>query len=410
MSIPTYTQCPDADALRHVFANACAAHSDGRLSEARSRYQLLLRYLPDSALVHYNIGLVYYDEGDYQQALTEFFQADSLAPADADTLFNLALCQKKTGDQRAAIATYARLLVLDPDNIDGHYNLGGCYRDLDEDNQAMVCYQRTLALQPTHLPASRNLAYLHHRAGQDDQAIHYYTQVLEQQPEDESIGYLLAALLGVPLDHVPDVYIRNFFDGYAADFEHSLVDELGYDNPRQLYTCLCHSSAHGSKCTHGLDLGCGTGLSGLAFRGMVAILDGVDLSSKMLSRAADKECYTQLHQDSILHHLASTPETYDLFLATDVFIYVGDLLPIFTAAQAVARPKALFCFSTEHLDNGAYQLLSTGRFAYAPAYIRDLAQRTGWKVLTQESARLRRERDAWLTGDLWILRLDPPQA
>lgn len=403
------TQCPDADTLRHAFDDACTAHDCGRLSEAKQGYQLLLRYLPDSAMVHYNIGLVYYDQGDYHQALEEFTQADCLAPTDSDTLFNLALCQKKTGDRRAAIATYARLLVLEPDHADGHYNLGSCYRDLDDDDQAIVCYQRALTLKPAFLPAVRNLAIIHHRAGHNDEAIRYYTQVLEQQPENESIGYLLASLLGVPLDHAPEGYVREFFDAYAANFEHSLVEELGYDNPRQLYACLSHSSAQGIRCAHGLDLGCGTGLSGAAFTGMVTALDGVDLSVKMLGKAAAKGCYAHLHEDSILHHLVSTAETYDLFLATDVFIYVGDLLPIFTAAQIVARPNALFCFSTEHLDCGTYQLLPTGRFAYTLDYIQDIAKQTGWRMLAQEPTRLRKERDVWVAGDLWILRLAATQ-
>lgn len=408
--MPSNTRCPDAKTLRHVFDEACAAHEIGRLSEAKRYYQLLLKHLPDSALVHYNIGLVSYDQGDYLQALEQFTQADFFAPTDSDTLFNLALCQKKTGDQRAAIDTYSQLLVLEPQHRDGHYNLGGCHRDQGEDDQAILCYQQALTLDPAYLPAMRNLAFLHHRLGQAELAIHYYSQALEHQPENESISYLLAALQGVALDQAPDVYVRDFFDGYAHDFEHSLVEELGYDNPQQLYACLCQSSARGARCEHGLDLGCGTGLSGAAFKEMVTVLDGVDLSGKMLAQAAAKGCYAHLHEESILRHLASTAERYDLFLATDVFIYVGDLLPLFTAAQAIARPNALFCFSTETLDRGSYQLLPTGRFAYTQAYISDIAKQTGWKILAQEPTRLRKERDRWLAGDLWIFRLSVAQA
>jgi predicted TPR repeat methyltransferase len=399
-----------ADDLRHAFGLACTAQTEGRLESARRQYLLLLRHLPQSDLIHYNLGLVYFDLGDFAQALQEFSLADDLASPDADTLFNLALCQKKIGDRPAAIATYGRMLALDPNHADGLYNLGGCYRDLHDDDQAIDCYRRVLALDHNYLAAANNLAYLYHRAGEIELAVDHYTQVLALRPEDESVRYLLAALTGIPLDHAPDAYVRDFFNNYAEEFEYDLVSELGYDNPHQLYTCLCHSVAQGAKCAHGLDLGCGTGLSGQAFKAMVAVLDGVDLSGKMLAQAAQKGCYARLHQDSIHHHLASTPEHYDFFLATDVFIYIGDLLPIFTLTQAVARPAALFCFSTEHLGEGGYQLLPTGRFAYAPQYIRELAAATGWTVLAQEPARLRRERDGWLIGDLWILRLDEPQA
>lgn len=410
MATPACPPILSADDLCRAFALARTAQTEGRLDEAREQYLLLLGYRPESALLHYNIGLVYFDLGDFGLALQQFSLAAVNGPEDGDTLFNLALCQKKTGDQAAAIATYRRLLTIDPDQADCLYNLGGCYRDLHDDEQAIACYQRVLATDPDYLPAANNLAYLYHRAGEVDQAIVHYTQVLALRPEDESVRYLLASLLGTPLDHAPDAYVRNFFDTYAEGFEHSLVEELGYDNPQKLYECLHNSCARSAAYDHGLDLGCGTGLSGLSFKGVAAVFDGVDLSRKMLAQAAQKGCYAMLHPDSIIHYLTVTGETYDFFLATDVFIYVGELTDIFTAAQAVARSEALFCFSTEHLDAEGYRLLPTGRFAYSRDYIRRVAASTGWTVLALEPTFLRKERDAWIAGDLWILRINGPSA
>lgn len=406
MTTPPTPHSLSADDARHVFALACAAQTEGRLQEARQQYLLLLDFLPESALLHYNLGLVYYELGEVAAALNHFTQAASHGPADTDILFNLALCQKKSGDPAAAVATYQRILAVDPDQVDCLYNLAGCYGTLHDDDQAIACYRRVLALDPGYLAALNNLAYLFHRAGDSEQAVHHYTRLLELRPEDESVRYLLASLQGTPLDHAPDVYVRTFFDAYAADFEHSLTTELGYDNPRELHACLCGSPVRSSGYEHGLDLGCGTGLGGLCFKGAVRVLDGVDLSRNMLAQAAEKGCYAALHRDNILHHLEATGETYDLFLATDVFIYVGELKALFTAAQAVARPEALFCFSTEHLDAEGYRLLPTGRFAYSRDYIHGIAAATGWSVLNVQSTRLRKEREAWIAGDLWILQLE----
>lgn len=139
----------------------------------------------------------------------------------------------------------------------------------------------------------------------------------------------------------------------------------------------------------------------------VAMLDGVDLSGKMLVQAARKGCYTNIHQESILHHLSTTRETYDLFLATDVFIYVGDLLDIFTYALRVADCNALFCFSTERHATDDYCLLPTGRFAYSPDYIRRITRQTGWIEVAHDSSQLRIERGQWIDGDLWVFRAAP---
>ncbi len=410
MTTPPTPPSLSADDARHVFTLACAAQAEGRLHEAEQQYLLLLDFLPESALLHYNLGLVYYELGEVAAALHRFALAASHGPVDADILFNLALCQKKSGDPAAAIATYRRILAIDPDQVDCLYNLAGCYGTLHDDAQAIACYRRVLALDPGYLAALNNLAYLYHRAGDSEQAAQHYTRVLELRPEDESVRYLLASLQGTPLDHAPDVYVRTFFDAYAEGFEHSLTTELGYDNPRELHACLRGSPARSSGYEHGLDLGCGTGLGGLCFKETVRVLDGVDLSRNMLARAAEKGCYAALHRDGIQHHLEATGETYDLFLATDVFIYVGELKALFAAARAVARAEALFCFSTEHLEGEGYRLLPTGRFAYSREYIRAVAAATGWSVVTVQPTRLRKERADWIAGDLWILRLEGPSA
>ncbi len=405
MPDPTAPRPLSGEELNRLFSRACEAQTNGRLTEALATYRLLLDYLPESGILLYNNGLAHYSLGEYSLALAAFAKAAAIDPADDSTLFNLALCHKKTGDCAAAITAYRQVLEHNPHHVDSLYNLGGCYRDSHEDCQAIACYQTVLELDAGYLPAMSNLAYLHHRVGEFDQAMTRYRQVLGLRPEDESARFMLDALEGSACLHAPEGYVRRFFDSYAQGFEQSLKRELEYDDPGKLYTCFLRCPERLARYGHALDLGCGTGLSGQPFAGMVDILDGVDLSPNMLAQAARKGCYTVLHADSILHHLAATRETYDLFLATDVFIYVGDLEELFHAARAIARPDALFCFSTELLLADGCRLRSTGRFAHNRDYIRETAAGAGWQEVSREAARLRRQGADWIDGDLWIFRL-----
>ncbi len=383
---------------------ASQAHSAGNLDQALAGYTSLIEQIPASALLQYNLGLVYFGLNRFEESLESFLLADTLEPQDCDTLFNLALCQGEIGHPRRAIALYQQVLALVPEHVDALYNIGRCHQRLHQESKAMEYYQKTLALAPEYLSALNNLAYLHHRAGEINEAISLYGRVLELRPEDESVRYLLAALLGLPLTEAPDVYVQDFFDAYAEDFERSLVDDLGYENPRLLFDCFSQATSLGSQYAHGLDLGCGTGLSGQAFKERINILDGIDLSPAMLKQAAGKGCYQQLRQDSIDHFLHSTTEEFDFFIATDVFIYVGALESIFTMAHAHARVGALFCFSTEALDEEGYRLQPSGRFAYSSQYIHHLADSTGWKILAEQPTQLRRERDGWIKGELWVVQ------
>lgn len=402
-------QQPSPEHLEALFESACGAQTAGRLEEAREKYRLLLVYLPNVGPFHYNLGLVLYDLDNFSEALGEFSLALSCGSDDADTLFNLALCQVATGSYRDAIVTYEQVLQLSPDGVDCLYNLAGCYRRLGEDESAIAFYIKALTVDSTYLPALNNLAYLYHRGGHFTRALHYYRQLLCLRPEDECAGFMVDSLSGKVPDSAPDMYVREFFNNYAGDFEKSLVGELGYDNPRKLYKCFRKHMGQETGFSHGLDLGCGTGLSGLAFKEAVTVLDGVDLSGNMLEIAAEKNLYASLHEKSIAEYLALTTEKYDFFLATDVFIYVGALESLFLAAKACGLPGALFCFSTEYFDSGNYTLRQTGRFAYSREYIHTIAASTGWKVIAREGTSLRRERDGWIEGDLWLLQQQPPR-
>lgn len=392
--------------LNRLFVRACDLLAAQQFAEARDICLLLLDFLPAAAVLHYNLGLAHLGLDALVEARDAFARAVEHTPEDTSALFNLALCHKRLGDTAAAMDTYRRVIALAPEETDPLFNLAGCYRDSGDLDQAVTCYRAVLDLDDSFLPAAAALAHLHHARGEIDLAARWYRHLLARQPGDEAARYLLDALTGTHHDHAPESYVRGLFDSCAAGFEQTLVTDLGYDNPAQLHACLQRCPGHHEHYAHGLDLGCGTGLSGLPFRGAVDLLDGVDLSVNMLALARDKGCYAALHTDSIAHHLHTTAERYDLFIATDLFIYIGALEETFAAAAGAALPGALFCCSTETLDTGDYQLRATGRFAFSRPYLQSTAAAAGWTVLAVEPTSLRREGDERITGDLWVLRFD----
>lgn len=125
----------------------------------------------------------------------------------------------------------------------------------------------------------------------------------------------------------------------------------------------------------------------------------------MIELAGEKQLYRKLYVDNIMNFLGSSDKNYDFYLAADVFAYVGDLAETFALLRENARRDVLFCFSTETDDGNTYSLQQTGKFAHAPAYIEEVSQATGWKVASCHRTALRKEKDIWVQGDLWFLRL-----
>ncbi len=68
---------------------------------------------------HYNMGNMYYERGEYQRAIVEYYQSVDLMPNDPDTHFNLAFISGEyLGDQETALKHYQWYLYLNPHSDD----------------------------------------------------------------------------------------------------------------------------------------------------------------------------------------------------------------------------------------------------------------------------------------------------
>lgn len=171
----------------------------------------------------------------------------------------------------------------------------------------------------------------------------------------------------------PAEYVVGLYSTFAERFDDLLVEKLDYRTPTLLRRLLEDTvEVAPGKWRRALDLGCGTGLSGLAFRDCVQYLHGIDLSPQMIEQARKRECY-----DSFIVGDVETggwdeiSDGFSLVLACDVFVYLGDLKPVFDRVSRRLFQEGIFVFSTELLadkdtaPNGdTYLLHSCGRFAH----------------------------------------------
>ena len=83
----------------------------------------------------------------------------------------------------------------------------------------------------------------------------------------------------------PKEYIESLFDGYAKNFENSLVRDLEYETPR-LLSNLLSGNKRTMKLGSVLDLGCGTGLLGLEIHKNSSYLEGIVYWATALSSSS----------------------------------------------------------------------------------------------------------------------------
>jgi predicted TPR repeat methyltransferase len=390
----------DQDNPQFSYLLALLFFEKGKLDEAVLWFSRVVTLAPEAAPAHYNLGIIFFEQGDFPRAAQAYEEAARICPEDGDILFNLALTRKKLGQFDRAFSCYQKVLTLTPDAEDVLYNLGVLCKDLQLHADSIYFFEKVVTNNPDHAQALNNLGYLYHLEREVDKAIATYKKLIALDHNASMATHMLAALTGKTTITAPDAYIRTVFDNFSEHYDESLVDKLGYTTPAQLRKMLTSRENHHFPLA--LDMGCGTGLSGEAFQDLTEKLIGLDLSSKMLEVAAKKGLYDSLHETDICSFLRESDVLFDLFIAADVFVYIGDLSEIFTLVKERAAAGSIFLFSTESATHG-FCLKPMGRYGHAESYIRGLARESGFEVIQVTVANIRKEKGEWIAGNLYML-------
>ena len=273
---------------------------------------------------------------------------------------------------------------------------------------AQGCYQRVLDIAPDSSDAVWGVAECHASQDEVDRAIAWYRRYLDLVPDEPEALHMLAALgARPPPGRASDGYVTAYFDRFAEDFDHQLVDELDYQVPRLLYDAVEPCINQASLQLDILDLGCGDGLSGSLFRRHANRLDGVDLSPDMLERARERGVYDALTAGEISAHLLGITHQYDVLIAGDVLAYFGRLSGLFRGIANATREGALFAFSVEVQRRSGYRLTPSGRYAHGRRYITRLATAAGLREISVTREQLRYEYGEPVMGDIWVFERLP---
>ncbi len=200
-------------------------------------------------------------------------------------------------------------------------------------------------------------------------------EALRIDPRDRHGAALHLARLGAanPDGAMSPAYVRALFDQYAPRFDGALLEGLAYRGPQRLLDAVERAGAPAGGFEAMLDLGCGTGLAGAAFRPRVRHLSGVDLSPAMIAEARARGIYDRLETGELVEFLGAeraARRRYDLVIAADVFVYLFDLAAIARAVAGVLSPGGLFAFTVETHGGDGVELGEKLRYRHGAAHVR----------------------------------------
>jgi len=268
--------------------------------------------------------------------------------------------------------------------------------------EAAEVLAQTMELVPGWAAGWANLGRYREESGDMAGALEAWLKSAELDREGIYGAALKLVAHGAAAEAQGGAYVEALFDGYAARFEQSLVDRLGYRAPHDLMGMIGGVRAERGGTAY--DLGCGTGLMGLELRPTVRRLVGVDISGEMIAEAGRKDIYDKLVKADLLAFLDAA-EPAEVITATDVLNYTGPLPPVLKAVHDKLAPGGLFAFSLELFEGSApVKLRGSLRYAHNGVAAKVACAAAGFAAVAERETVLRSDRGEPVMGLLLVIR------
>lgn len=394
-----------ADYLDAYYNLGLALNKMNRLEQALVTWRSLLELSPAHLGAGFQAGCLLMRQEKFNEALEQFATVLKNHPTHIETIANMATCCLQLGWLNEAKKYYRMVLEQAPEDAQTFYNLGVVHAQQGALDEAIQYYLRAIAVEKDFFAAHNNLGAAYLALKNREAATQHFQEALRMQPGNEAIRHTLAILAQKKeVTITPQSYISALFDSYADHYDTHLSQSLQYQVPAQMYDLLHHTIQLPAHQWQVLDVGCGTGLCGQYIRDVASVLTGVDLSERMLDVARSKKIYDTLAKAEVLEFLQQQKAIYDLIVAGDTLVYMGDLMPLFSAAHQALKPNGYFIFNVEASDADGFHLTLSGRFAHSKAYIDQLIATHQFNILGFRAITLRKQEDQPVQGYLYLLQ------
>jgi len=176
---------------RLLLATAATCTAKGMHEVAAQILQSAIKVNPDGADGYLNLGLAYFNTGQFEAAIQQFQSALLAQPDNVQAHLNLGAAYLRSNRMEEAIQENLAALRIKPDLVNAHFNLGIAYMRSNRIPQAITEYQDALKYQPGYAEAHFNLGIAYQTSGALDQAAREYEQALRLKPDLPNVRQLL---------------------------------------------------------------------------------------------------------------------------------------------------------------------------------------------------------------------------
>lgn len=168
--------------------------------EPAAFYKRAIYYAPDSPRLYHNLGKVYLEAGNFQEAVKVFQKAIDMDRENASLYNILGVTYRASGDLQNATFFYQKAISINPKYADSYYNLGNAYIAMNDTDKAIISFRKAIGIAPKNIHAIsyyNNLAYIYVSKGRINEAILLYEKALEVDPDNSILHQNIKALYSI---------------------------------------------------------------------------------------------------------------------------------------------------------------------------------------------------------------------
>ncbi len=141
----------------------------------QTMWSSVIRAFPGSVPdAHYGLGFYCYEEGRFDEAISEFKKTIALSHNYAAAHHNLGNAYLRKGMVNEAISGFEQAIAFGSNSADIHSNLGACYGRMGRLDDAISEFKQAIAINPHFEDVRLNLGLTYYKKGELDKAIYEY--------------------------------------------------------------------------------------------------------------------------------------------------------------------------------------------------------------------------------------------
>ena len=184
-----------AQDITSILKLALRYHREGNLDDAKCLYQRVLGMEPQNADALHLLGLIVYQEEQYEIAvrlITQAIQIDSTKPSFCTNLGNVL---QKQGKLEESIQAYQKAIQIQPNHVEALFCLGVAFKERDRLEESIQAYQKAIAVRSDFAEAYNNLGNVFQEQGKLEESIQAYQKAIQIQPDYADTYYNLGNVL-----------------------------------------------------------------------------------------------------------------------------------------------------------------------------------------------------------------------